>query len=391
MIYLPPGKSIKRFMLSHFLLECQFWFPVWLIFLTQKEFSLTTIVLADGVFRFTLVALEFPMGLLSDRIGRKKSYLLICLLAIITYAGIVFIQGKVMLFSVWILWGIFWALLSGVPTSYCYELIVKEKLENESVRIIGFLKAVSNVAALVSHLIAGFLFALLAELPFLVNGFFAIGALAMAFILPEIKEEYQPTRRSQRSTFRDFLKMPASDPVFKACVIILALLLIFFWSPRILMQPLFIELELSATMVSLVYFFYSLAGIGAGLSAHFFSRLLTTRVILLISLMMIWAGILLIGTVPGIWSILFFPLLSFGFYLGQTLLEFLLHQRLENRYRASLFSLVSFLGGIVIIFSRPGLGIIADQYDTPFAFFLWSGLGVVVLPVTWYYSRILMK
>ncbi|MCB1017884.1 MAG: hypothetical protein KDB10_22555, partial [Acidimicrobiales bacterium] len=69
--------SLDRFAVVQFLLEVQLWFPVWLLFLTGRGFALPTIVAADGVFRLTIVALELPLGRVADRIGRRRSLLVV--------------------------------------------------------------------------------------------------------------------------------------------------------------------------------------------------------------------------------------------------------------------------------------------------------------------------
>jgi MFS family permease len=266
MTFYSKSKVLRRFAIAHFALECQFWFPVWLIFLTQKGFDLTTIVLADGVFRLTAVVMEFPMGFISDRLGRKNTYISICILSIITYAGIIFINGQLMLFSVWVIWGILWALYSGVPSSYIYELIIKEKLESQTIHILGIFKMISSSALLFSYLGAGFLMSLHQGLPFVANILMVV--LALIFIMPlpgagddriTLQEHKDPF-----STLRLFKKSRNGSEIL-ILVSLMAMTLIFFWSPRILMQPLFIELQLSAIEVGLVYFSYSLAGIIAGI------------------------------------------------------------------------------------------------------------------------------
>jgi MFS family permease len=162
-------------------------------------------------------------------------------------------------------------------------------------------------------------------------------------------------------------------------IALLALALIYFWSPRILMQPLFIELAISPEAVSTVYFFYSLAGVGAGLAMRPVQRRIGTRPAILGGLVLLWLGVWLVALAPGRSALFFFPLLSFGYYLAQTLLEVLLHGQLENRYRASVLSAASFMGGAVIMVTRPGLGILADGQGAPFAFLVWAVLGVVIV------------
>src|SRR5690606_20787635 len=82
------SRSIRIFAITQFLLEVQFWFPLWLIYLKDLGFSITIAVLADGVFRLVVVGAELPLGILADRLGRKRTYLLVCGLAAVTFAAI---------------------------------------------------------------------------------------------------------------------------------------------------------------------------------------------------------------------------------------------------------------------------------------------------------------
>lgn len=375
----PKSSALRRLALSHAFLEFQFWFPVWMLFLTDRGFDLTTMVLADGVFRFTMVALEFPLGVVGDRIGRKRSYILISVLAVLTYTGITLIDSYVTLFGTWILWGVFWAMASGTTSAYTYEIVVLEGLEKTAVKIFGFMRAVANAAALVSLLLAGFLFEQDPALPFIVSAVFAFFALLIALTLPEIKADIESSSVAERQTFKQFFAMLHQGSAFFAGGVMLALALIYFWSPRILMQPLFIELNISPEVISGVYFSYSLAGVLAGLLADRIQGFLSNKGAIIFGFLMLWFGIILLAIVPGNVVIFFFPLLSFGYYLAHTVLEVALHHRLENRHRASFLSAISFIGGAAIIVTRPGLGILADQQGVQTAFLVWAILGVGLL------------
>ena len=368
--------ALRRLAVAYLFLEFQFWFPVWMLFLTERGFALTTMVLADAVFRFTMVSLEFPLGVLGDYIGRKRSFIVICILAVLTYVGIVFIDGSPMLFATWILWGVFWAMSSGTTSAYTYEIIVMEGRQETAVNIFGFMRSVSSGAALISLLAAGFLFTIWSALPFAVNGIFAFLALLLAFTLPEIVNGVEPQAHQERQTFKDFISVLNKNSIFFASTLLLAVSLIYFWSPRILMQPLFIEMAISPWLISAVYFFYSLAGVVAGLMAGRLQSLFGDKVSIIFGFTSLWLGVFLIAIVPGTAVLFFFPMLSFGYYLAQTILEVLLHQYLENRYRASFLSAISFIGGTVIILTRPSLGIIADRYSAQTAFLIWAILGV---------------
>ena len=106
---------------------------------------------------------------------------------------ITLVNGSATLFPVWMLWGAFWALSSGASSAYCYELIVREGMEEEAVSVFGTMRAVANVAMLTSHLAAGFLFTVDPALPFVANGAMALVALAIASTLPDIERSSQET------------------------------------------------------------------------------------------------------------------------------------------------------------------------------------------------------
>ena len=378
----PASPAVRRLALAHFGLECQFWFPVWMLFLAHRGFDLTTMVLADGAFRLVVVALEFPLGVLSDRIGRKRSYALLAALSAATYGGIVGIDGTALLFGVWVLWGVAWALASGLTSAYTYELAVAEG--EDAVSALGFMRAVSSAAALLSHLAAGFLFAAAPALPFVANGVLALGALALALTLPDPPPSPAGATLPPLGSFTALGRQRAP---LVAGVALLALALVYFWSPRILMQPLFLELDLAPGAVSVVYFAYSLAGVAAGLAVRAAQDRLGTRAAVLAGLGLLWAGVVLVALVPGRGALFFFPLFSFGYYLAHTLLEVRLHGEIGNRHRAAVLSAASFVGGAFIIVTRPGLGILADGQGTPFAFQVWAGVGVGVLVLSGFLIR----
>ena len=377
---LPSNSRLQRLVLVHFLLELQFWFPVWLLFLTGRGFDLTTIVLADGVFRFTIVVFEVPLGILGDKIGHRRAYLLVALMAFVSYLFIALIVNVPMLFGAWILWGIFWAMASGSTSAYAYELIVKEGYKDKSLAIFGTLRATANFAALLSQLVAGFMFIFMPALPFVVSAVLALVAFALIWTLPEVGD-VQDKVDIQHFKFANIRKVLNQPQSIRITVVLLAMALVFYWSPRILMQPLFIELSLTPMYVSGVYFFYSLAGILAGLNAERLTRVFNRQRAIFGGIFLIWMGVILVSLMPGYWSLMWFPLLGFGYFLSSTVLEVDLHHQVGSRNRATMLSAVSFVAGIVIMFARPALGVIADRFDAQNAFGAWAiiGIGVLIL------------
>lgn len=349
-----------------------------MLFLEQRGIPLATMALADGVFRTTMVALEFPLGVIGDRIGRKRTYLAIAGVAVLTYAGIASVDGPGMLFPVWALWGASWALSSGASSSYAYELIVRAGEEERSVEVLGFLRAVGYTAILASHLAAGLLFSLEPALPFVVSGLFALAALALASTLPDIERPAPGTGPGVLDAPRSIFALLAGNRALAAAAALMALAVVYYWSPRIVMQPLLVALGLGPIGIGGAYFLYSLAGALAGLSAAPLRSIVGVRSGVLLGFASLWLGATLVAVAPGRTAVLFLPLLSFGYGIVRVILEAFMHERMGNRHRASVLSAASFLGGAVMIVSRPQLALLADATDPRTAFMAWAALGLVV-------------
>lgn len=369
------SRTIRVFAITQFLLEVQFWFPVWLIYLLDLGFALTTAVLADAVFRIVAVACEFPLGVVADLIGRRRTYLVLTGGTVLTFAVITQIDSVGMLFGAWVLWGVLWALASGAASTYLYELCAQDELDINPSKAFGLIRAVGNVAVLVSLLAAGYLYEVGPRLPFAITAGMAAVAFLLALTLPEIRESRVVSTLS--SVVAD-IRSAVADPRVRRAVWLGALLLFFGWSARILFQPLALELDMSAQVTGWMYAAFAAASVLGGFVAGYVSGL-RRRIALTMSFLLILVALVATSQVAWLGPFLFLPVLGFGYTLGTTVLEVFSNEVTARAVRAMIFGLTTSLGGIGIAVSRPALGVLAEDRSTPFAFGVWAGVGVVVL------------
>lgn len=369
------SRTIRVFAITQFLLEVQFWFPVWLIYLLDLGFALTTAVLADAVFRIVAVACEFPLGVVADLIGRRRTYLVLTGGTVLTFAVITQIDSVGMLFGAWVLWGVLWALASGAASTYLYELCAQDELDISPSKAFGLIRAVGNVAVLVSLLAAGYLYEVGPRLPFAITAGMAAVAFLLALTLPEIRESRVVSTLS--SVIAD-IRSAVADPRVRRAVWLGALLLFFGWSARILFQPLALELDMSAQVTGWMYAAFAAASVLGGFVAGYVSGL-RRRIALTMSFLLILVALVATSQVAWLGPFLFLPVLGFGYTLGTTVLEVFSNEVTARAVRAMIFGLTTSLGGIGIAVSRPALGVLAEDRSTPFAFGVWAGVGVVVL------------
>jgi len=359
---------------TQFLLEVQFWFPLWLIFLLHLGFDLTTAVIADGVFRIVAVVAEIPMGLLADRIGRKASYLLITALSAVTFAGIALIGETWQLFGVWIVWGVLWALNSGAATSYAFEL--SQSLGPRAApRGFALIKGAGHAAVLVSLISAGWLYDLAPAAPFWITAGLAVIAGLLAIALPDIPRALpRPTLARILRDVRGLLRAPRT----RTAVVVAALFLFYAWSVRILFQPLALDLGLTPAETGWMYAGVAAVGIPAAIligwvrPSHRRAVIAAGGTVAVLGCAATWAW-------PALGPLLWLPLLSLAWAAGWTTLELELSERSRPAVRATVLSLVSCAAGAGIAVARPALGVVADVAGSPVSFGVWAILGAAVL------------
>ncbi|MEO3927000.1 MFS transporter [Micromonosporaceae bacterium B7E4] len=374
------SRAIRTFAVTQFLLEVQFWFPIWLIYLLDLGFPLATAVLADGVFRIVSVACELPVGVLADRIGRRRAYLTLAGGAVLTFAAISQVRTVQMLFAAWVLWAVLWALTSGAASAYLYELCLQDDLEINPARAFGLIRAVGSGSVLLSLLAAGYLYKMEPTLPFTVTAGLAGLAFLLALTLPEIAGSRVTTTLS--SVYAD-IRAAVADVRLRRAVWLGVLLLLFGWSARILFQPLALELGLSAQVTGWMYAAFAAASVLGGLLAGYVS-VPRRRLALTMSFLLVLATLVAVSQAEWLGPFLFLPVMGLGYALGMTVLEVLTNEVTSRRVRALVFGVVASLAGVGIAVARPALGILSERRSTPFAAGVWAGVGVgLVLLAVW--------
>ncbi|MGV9809113.1 MFS transporter [Micromonospora chersina] len=369
------SRPIRTFIVTQFLLEVQFWFPIWLIYLLDLGFPLTTAVLADGVFRIVSVLCEFPVGALADLLGRRRTYLALAGGSVVTFVLITQIHSVRMLFAAWILWGVLWALTSGAASTYLYELCTRGDREVDPSKAFGLSRAAGNVSVLLSLLAAGYLYEADPRLPFAVTAALAAGAFLLALTLPEITG---PRLVARLSSVLAGVRDAMAEVRVRQAVWLGALLLLFGWSARILFQPLALELGLPAQVTGWMYAAFAAASVLGGLAAgHLGVR--HRRTALTCAFLLVLGALAALSQAARLGPFVFLPVMGFGYALGMTLLEVFTNEVSPRPVRAMIFGLVSCLAGVGIALARPFLGVLAETHSTPYAAGIWAGFGVAVV------------
>lgn len=354
-------------------LEVQFWFPVWLLFLLDRGFTIGQAALADAVFRIVATIGEVPAGWLSDRIGRKKSLYLTLVGTAVTFFLIAAVTTMPGLILAWTVWGVLWALVSGLLTAYGWEL-GHDSPEGgaEYVRVRRICAAIAMLVSLVS---AGSLYEISVTLPFTLTAVLALAVIPLAVSLPEVSATQQ---HQARVPVRAALTGGMRTAIAAGAIVLVA-----GWSIQMVFQPLGLEVGLSPANISFLFAGFAVAQlVGAWLVGRIRWDRDTVLVLSVAGLALMCFGV----WAPGLHqSVALLSLVTLGLFyaVGTTYCDIWVSELSTAKNRAMMLSLVSLTGGIVMVGTRPLLGLIADAWDAHAAFGVWAAVCAALTFALW--------
>jgi MFS family permease len=371
--YRVPG--LPKLGLAYFFLQMQFWFPIWVLFLLERDISLSEIVIADMVFWASVIIFEVPAGMIGDRLGRKKTYFIGALLGAMSYALMIYIIDFYWLIICWICWSIYIAIVSGTDTAYIYELLKEENQSHQSTYVFGYFASITSLAFIITHFSAGFFYGVDPILPIFLNVIVSLFAALIILTLPTPKKGTYTTP-SFNDIFNAMKEQFFSNDIVKYVVMLMAVIMMYHWTVTLIFQPFLIELGFEVEFFGFVYLIFTVLGILGGFLAGPLEKRFGKIPVLVTSLLLVVSAVGFTGLIPGIISVGGIMILRAAFYLGDPILKVILNREVEDAHRASIFSFSNMLYSSILFFSRPLVGLVSDMWSSKSAFQLWFVLGI---------------
>lgn len=367
--------ALYRLGITYFMIQLQFWFPIWVIFLLDKGLTLTHIIFADMLYWALIVIFEVPMGYIGDRIGRKRTYFIGALLGSLTFFLMILITNFYLLILCWFCWSIFLSIISGTDTAYIYELIKEEELLDKSNAIFGYFASLASLSFIVSHFFASILYSIHMILPILINGICVIIGGLIILTLPN------PTQRDGHYSIPKIkdvvIDIAWKNPTIRSLMFILALLYAYIWTTTLIFQPFLLDLGLNVELFGLIYLAFTSLGIIGGLITGKLVKLLGNYYLILIGALGIWIAIGIIGFFESVYALIGIIFIRFFYFLCESPLKVLINNDIDNQHRASIFSLANLISSIMLLLFRPLIGYLSDLFNSKSAFQIWFFAGIL--------------
>jgi MFS family permease len=112
-----------------------------------------TAIIAYILYNIVYAASSYPMGIVADKLGKKKVFLFGLLLFVLVYGGFVFTSSPVIVYGLFFVYGIYAAATEGIAKAW----ITNMAHEQNTATAIGFYTSMESVSSLMASLIAGIL------------------------------------------------------------------------------------------------------------------------------------------------------------------------------------------------------------------------------------------
>ncbi|MCL2130100.1 MAG: MFS transporter [Treponema sp.] len=152
-------------------------------------FTAQNAILLYFIYNITASILSYPLGSLSDKLGRKNILCIGYFLYGLVYFGIGLLSGKIIFIALFIIYGFYTAFTAGIERALIVEIVP----ETQKASALGLHAAIVGIGLLPASIIAGVLWDLMGQaIPFVFGGILAfITCVGIFFIFPRKIEKAQ--------------------------------------------------------------------------------------------------------------------------------------------------------------------------------------------------------
>jgi len=389
---LPLHNNISRLYAFSFLKMTLF--PMAIITLFWKDqigLSLTDILLLQAIFSVASILFEYPSGYISDRLGYRTALILASLLAIAGWSLYTLADSFAGVLLAEIVLGSAWAFISGSDSALLFETLRAQGREELYARFDGRMTGCAQTGEAAGALFAGVMYAAWPLLPFVGQIALWLVGLGLCLSLTEPETEAEPAIHSHLMEALHTCRYAfVESRHVRATIVFGTVLGIASFYTVWLIQP-----YMQETGVPIAWFgpVWAGANLTIALCSLISQRLHFAwghRGSVALFIVLIIAGYAGLGLTAGVWSFLFYYLLTAMRGLQGPIMRNHLQKASRRSNRASILSLHSLAFRVLFVATGPLVGLAADHLGLRPTFSLLAALfAVALLPAAWLFLKTL--
>lgn len=375
--------------------------PVFSLMLIEKGATLSELSILIGIYSFTVIVLELPTGIMADLIGRKKTFCLSLLVAMVFSVIFLFSRSMVTLVIGMLFYGINRAISSGSFEALFIDSYIdeygKDRLHEVSTRI----NVCDALGLSAGSLLGGYL-PKLSEFHFSSLGTydlslivrFLVTLVCLTLALTFIKETIGKESRKQ-VTLAGHVKSSAALVVGNKSILAIFISVFatgfLFSSIETFWQPHFIDLMPDDSYLFLLgvmaFIYFAAAMAGSILYSRIFSKRNTKRMYLLLRCSLAAILILAASQTNMFTFMVFYSLIYLFFGLATIPESVLLNNEIPNEVRASILSLNSLIIQMGALFGSFLNSVIIHRSTIPSLWYIAAAVMLITVLIVYLMNR----
>jgi len=375
------SRNVKTYYLYSTFAELLILGPILVLFLVAKGLSFTEIMVLQSISAIAVVLFEVPTGAVADKIGRKESILLGSLLWAVSLGIYVVGNSFPMFMLAEVIFSLGATFKSGADNALIYDSLKVMGREKEFQSIEGKARSFALYAQAIGSIIAGFVYEVNVNLPFLISVLFMVVTIiiSLRFKEPPIEGKVGKYGINYIDQIKESGKFILSHEKIKAIIIFTMMFFIFYRTAFFYYQPYMEAVKIPVRYFGIIFFIFNITAAFASKRSHWIMEKTKPKTLTFMALLMIVSFVLL-GVVKvwfGVFAILF-QQIARGIYRPVTTKY--LNKHIPSDKRATVLSFQSLACNMSVAIAFPLMGMLKDN-ENIFTAHMVLGIAMIILTV----------
>lgn len=363
------------------------------IFIVQfLGLSLVQFAFFQSIFLFSQLISEVPSGILGDRFSKKKivivGLVLLSITPLLTFSSNLVTDEYVyyIILCSFVLEGVGNAFLSGADDALFFESLRSEGKEESYGKIRGKLQLISAWTLGLATFVGGGLYGITRYLPYIIQSLTLLGSMIIIISIPENQKYTRDDfNQNEGSKFKDLLsvfhRMLQSSRIlfmFVFTTVIVSTINVVF----ALLPDYFSRIGFSTSFNGAIFMAYSIIGGIVATQAYKISKIRVSKLILLISLILMVSIVFQIIPFNSTFILSFLLLYIIIDILDPIIME-MLHLWVDDNFRATVISGLSFSISLVTMLINPVIGMGIQLFNLKMTVLMISLFIVVMILISY--------
>src|SRR6266498_1841281 len=358
---------------------------VWVIYLQQRRgLNLAQATVVDVTFLITATFGELPTGIVADTYGRKTSMVIGAALMAISMLAWPLVPTLLLVVVAYAGMALGFTFLSGADEALFFESLKSIGRGGEYQRLAGQIGAVSLGSFAIGNAMSGLLASRDLITPFLGGGLCIVIVFGIVLTLKEPPNRVESESRDQNSygrILREALAVLKIRPALRYPMFYLAFMpLAGFLLETFLVQPQAVSFGLPVAAIGFIIMAIQLVNIAGSNWSQQISRRVGEKQVIYLSPLTIVASLILLALFQVPASLFFIAVIGFVTAVLQPLVMNRIQTEVTDNIRATILSMQSLLGSLLMSIGELAVGYVANQVGLPIAYIVLA-IGLITLSI----------